>query len=164
MSFRSYRRRFRELSWGHRLLLAETAARLAAASLAIRLLPFRRIVGAIAAPASKEEAEPQAAEAMIESTRWAIEASARVLPWKIVCFQKGLTMQWMLRRRNIASRLHYGVAQDEQSGVKAHVWITYHGEPIIGGDEAVGYACLAVFPPDDARKQGDAASIVSRTA
>ena len=168
MSFRSYRRRFGELPWLDRLLLAETVTTLAAASLAIRLLPFRRVVSAISPAPSPEAENAPAAEAMIARTRWAIEACARLLPWRIVCFQKGLAMQWMLRRRRVGSFLHYGVRQDEERGVTAHVWITHRDVPILGGEEAAGFACLAVYPepsaPDPSRRRTESSHIRSHRA
>ncbi len=146
MSFASYYRRLKEMPWQDRLLLAETTATLAAASFAIRTLPFRKVVGAVARRPVRVEADHLASQKEIARTHWAIEACARLLPWRIVCFQKGLAMQWMLRRRRVATLLHYGVAQDEQRGLTAHVWITYRGECIMGADEAPRHTCLATFP------------------
>jgi hypothetical protein len=157
MSLASYYRRLKELSWRDRLLLAETTATLAAASFVIRVLPFRTVVGALTRRPIGVEADPSASFKQIARAGWAIEACARLLPWRIVCFQKGLTMQWMLRRRDIPSLLHYGVAQDEQRGLSAHVWITYRGEGIMGEDEASRHTCLATFPPSpSADRAGDA--------
>ena len=146
MSLASYYRRLKELPWQDRLLLAETAATLAAASIAIRALPFRTVVGALTRRPIEVEADHPASLAQIARAGWAIEACARLLPWRTVCFQKGLAMQWMLRRRRIPSLLHYGVAQDEQRGLSAHVWISYRGEGIMGADEAPRHTCLATFP------------------
>ena len=146
MSFASYRRRLKELPWRDRLLLAETVLTLAAASFAIRALPFRSVVGALGRRPFEPETDHGQCLGEIARTRWAIEACARLLPWKIVCFQKGLTLQWMLRRRRIAALLHYGIAQDEQRGLTAHVWVTHRGEGIMGAEEAPRFTCLATFP------------------
>ena len=145
MSLASDWRRLRQIAWRDRLLLVETAAVVAAASLAVRLLPFRRVVTAATRgqPASRGAA---ASSEEIARARWAVEACARRLPWKIVCFQKGVAMQTLLRRRGIATELHYGVAQDHERGLSAHVWVSHAGETIIGGDRAGEYTCLATFP------------------
>ncbi len=145
MSLASDWRRLREIAWGDRLFLAEAAAILAVASVAIQLLPFRRVVSAVTRQGSGTADETRSSRE-IARARWAVEACARRLPWKIVCFQKGLAMQMLLRRRGIATALHYGVAQDQERGLSAHVWVTYEGEPIIGGDRAGEYTCLATFP------------------
>lgn len=144
MSLASDWRRLKEIAWADRLLLAETAAVVAVASLAVRLLPFRRVVTA----ATRREAASRsraAAGEEIARVRWAVEACARRLPWKIVCFQKGVAMQTLLCRRGVPTALHYGVAQDEERGLSAHVWVSYAGETIIGGDRAGEYTCLVTF-------------------
>jgi hypothetical protein len=145
MSFAFYHRRLKQLPWQDRLLLVETAVTLAATSFAIRVLPFRKVMGVVKARDRHDHLTP-AAKPTISRVRWAIEACARLVPWKTVCFQKGLAMQWMLQRRRLPSLLHYGVAQDDARGLRAHVWLTYEGEGIIGADEAEGYVCLATFP------------------
>ena len=150
MSFASYWRRLKEMPWEDRLLLVETVGTLAVASFSIRMLPFRKVMAALTARPVESGCTVSAARA-ISRVRWAIEACGRVLPWKIVCFQKGLTMQWMLQRRQIASRLHYGVSQDDERGLRAHVWVTYRGEGIMGAEQAAGYTCLATFPADASR-------------
>lgn len=119
---------------------------MSAASLAIRLLPFRKVVSAATRGAERDEGSA-ASQDEIARIRWAVEACARRLPWKVVCFQKGVAMQTLLRRRGIATSLHYGVAQDQERGLSAHVWVTHGGEAIIGGDRAPEYTCLATFPP-----------------
>lgn len=144
MSLASNLRRFKEISPRERLLLAESVVTLAVASIAIRLLPFRRVVSA-ASRTSHYRVADRGSSAQIARVRWAVEACARRLPWKIVCFQKGVAMQTMLRRRGIVTALHYGVAQNQEQGLSAHVWVTYGDEAIIGGDRASEYTCLATF-------------------
>ena len=136
-------RRRAPLSWADRLLLAEALLTLAVASLAIRLLPFRRIVAA----AGSTDLATVPAESAGETARkvvWAVRAWARRVPWKAVCFQQGLAVHVMLRRRGIASYLHYGVSQSD--GLKAHVWVSAVGRDVIGGDEAAAFTRLATYP------------------
>jgi Transglutaminase-like superfamily len=132
------------LSWGDRLLLAEALLTLGVASLAIRLLPFRRVVGAAGA-ADRRGAATDSAGETARKVAWAVSAWARRVPWKAVCFQQGLSVHVMLRRRGIASHLHYGVSQAD--GLKAHVWVSAAGRDVIGGEEAAGFTCLATYPP-----------------
>ncbi|MGZ8997830.1 MAG: lasso peptide biosynthesis B2 protein [Allosphingosinicella sp.] len=131
------------LSWADRLLLAEALLTLALASLAIRLLPFRKVIGA----ASAVDRRRVAADSVSKTRKvvWAVGAWARRVPWKAVCFQRGLAVHVMLRRRGIPSHLHYGVSQSD--GLKAHVWVSAAGRDVIGGAEAAGFACLATYPP-----------------
>lgn len=144
MSLASDWRRLRELAWRDRLLLMEAAATIAVASLAIRLLPFRKVVSALARGGDRSISRQSSSE--IPRARWAVEACARRLPWRIVCFQQGLALHKLLQRRGIATSLHYGVVQNSDRGLAAHVWVTHEGEAIIGGEQAAAFTCLATFP------------------
>lgn len=134
------------ISWSDRLLLAEALATLAAASLAIRLLPFRRV----AAGAARARPPRAGADArLLARVRWSVNAWGRRVPWRAVCFQRGLAAHWMLRRRGIASVLHYGAAQVPDEGLSAHVWVSVGERIVTGGGEAPRFARLASFPPQD---------------
>ena len=135
-------KRFWALSWRDRALLAEALLALGLSSAAIRLLPFRRVVAITRKPAPPR-AGPDAER--IARARWAVEAVAARVPWRTVCFHKGVALHGMLHRRGIASQLHYGVRMEPQGGMKAHVWVTFRGEDVIGGAEAVGFPCLATY-------------------
>jgi len=127
-------------------MLAEALAALALASLAIALLPFRR-VAAFASPSGQRP--PRTDSETVRRARSAVTGWARRVPWRAVCFQKGLALHWMLRRRGIPSVLLYGARRDGD-GLAAHVWVDVDGETVIGGEEAPNFACLARFPPDRA--------------
>lgn len=135
--------RLRPSDW---LMLAEALAALALASLAISLLPFRKVAAAASRPGRKAAA---ADSQTVRRVRGSVQAWARRVPWRTVCFQKGLALHWMLRRRGIGSVLLYG-ARREGEGLEAHVWVDVDGETVIGGREAPSFACLARFPPDAA--------------
>lgn len=135
-------RRLARFEWKDWMLLGEAAAALLLSSLAIALLPFRRLEPLLSLPALPPRAQP----ADIARLRWAVEAASRRLPWRIVCFQKGLALHWTMRRRGIDSRLHYGVAQKPEKGLSAHVWVSHAGEAVIGGEGAEDFACLATYP------------------
>lgn len=126
------------------LLLAEALAALALASAAIQLLPFRRVA---AAASVRGPREARADSGIVRRVRGAVTGWSRRVPWKAVCFQRGLALHWMLRRRGIRSVLLYG-ARREGEGLAAHVWVDVEGETVIGGEEAPDFACLARFPPD----------------
>lgn len=134
--------RFRRLAWRERLLLGEALAALTLASLAIFLLPFRLVARAASRGAAQGEADAET----VDAVRRAVEGWARRVPWRAVCFQRGLAVHWMLRRRGIASLLHYGVRRGEDRALAAHVWVSASGRDAIGGEVAGGYVCLATFP------------------
>lgn len=136
--------RLSQIDSERRALIVEALLALAGASAAIRFLPFRRAVKAGARqlpPIPDRDSEHFVATAVS-----AIEAVAARVPWRAVCFQKGVALQWMLRRRGIDARLHYGVGKDEQGALAAHVWIAADGMIVIGGDEAERFRSLAIYP------------------
>ncbi|RYY47863.1 MAG: lasso peptide biosynthesis B2 protein [Sphingomonadales bacterium] len=135
-------RRFGELSWRERGSLGEALFALAIASAAIRLLPFRHVVRLARKPARPRAGSD--AERIVRA-RWAVEVVAARVPWRTVCFQKGVALHGMLHRRGIASQLHYGAKMEPRGGMKAHVWVTFRGNDVIGGAEAVGFPCLATY-------------------
>jgi hypothetical protein len=136
----------RPLGRTNRRLLVEALPALVLASLAVKLVPFRRL----AAAASRRGRSGRAADAaFLRKVRWSVDAWAKRVPWRALCFQKGLALHFMLRRRGIASILHYGVAKAPAEGLKAHVWVCVDGRAVIGGEEAAGFACVATFPPQE---------------
>jgi hypothetical protein len=144
MSGPATRSRHRPRSLSDWLLFAEALAALALASLAIALLPFRWVAAA-ASVRGRRASRPDSGT--VRRVRGAIRGWSRRVPWKAVCFQRGLALHWMLRRRGIPSVLLYG-ARREGDGLAAHVWVDVEGETVIGGEEAPSFACLARFPPD----------------
>jgi transglutaminase superfamily protein len=133
--------RWNRLSSSRRRLLVEAFVALGAASAAVWLMPFKRAVRLGSRPLAAKETGRFTADAS-----WAVETAARYVPWRAVCFQKGIALQWMLRRRGVDARLHYGVGRDEAGDLKAHVWVGANDHIIIGGEEAELYQRVATFP------------------
>jgi hypothetical protein len=141
------RPRRRRRSPGEWALLAEALPTLAAASLAIRILPFRTVAAAAARVGRGAVAQDPE---RVRQARLAVQAWARRVPWRAVCFQQGLALHLMLRRRGIASVLNYGVRKKEGDGLAAHVWVDVGSDTVIGGEEAPEFARLARFPAEAA--------------
>jgi hypothetical protein len=134
-------KRFLALQPPNKQLIVEAVFSLLIASAAIRLLPFRRVFPLAARPLG------QRTGVKIQQAVWAVEAAAARVPWRTVCFHKGLALQRMLRRRGIDARLHYGVGFDPARSVCAHVWVSAEGDIVIGGEEAPAFQLLASMPP-----------------
>ena len=115
-----------------------------AASAAIRLVPFRNLVGRLSKPLPDSQPAPQEE---IATLTWAIRAWCRRLPWRTLCFEQGVAANWLLRRRGFASTLHYGAAKREGI-LKAHVWIKSGPLDVVGCEIAGDYALLARFPDE----------------
>ena len=134
--------RWRRL-WRNLDVLAEAGAALLLASFAIRWLPFTRVLRLAdwRGPARRAAGTELSARA-----RWAVDRLADAVPWRAVCFQRGLALHWMLRRRGLPSLLHYGVGRTD--GVSAHVWVSLDGKVLIGGAEAARHPGMLVRPAD----------------
>lgn len=125
-------------------VLVEALPALIAASLAIRWLPFRRVMAL--ADWAGTRPTPEDTAPRVRRVRWAVERWANIAPWRAVCFQRGLAAHWMLRRRGIPSFLHYGIDGRAESGISAHVWVVLDGKPLLGGSEAARHTCVSIRP------------------
>ena len=134
------------VGWQDRLLLLEALTTLSLASLAIRFLPFRRVVAAVGRGRSNRTVAREERDVVIRRVVWSLDACANRVPWRALCFQRGLAAHLMLRRRGLDSLLHYGVANAPAGALRAHVWITQGGDFVVGGEEASAFTCLATFP------------------
>lgn len=122
---------------------AEAVAALLMASLAIEVLPFRWLTRTIASP--RRAGPALESGRTVAGVTKAVERAARRLPLRIVCLHKGLATHWMLRRRGIASRIHYGISP-ANALLKAHVWVDVDGAIIMGEEASLGFTRVATFP------------------
>lgn len=141
-------RRFLGLPRGRRRLLLEAMFWLAAARLALLLVPFPRIaryLGKMHSP-SEETGNSQTEPAAAGGVSWAIERAARLLPFKVVCLPRALAAWQMLHRRRIAGRLHFGASRDAPStALRTHAWLDACGVEVTGYPEARGCVEIGFF-------------------
>ena len=124
--------------WG---TIVEAGLALAAASAATRLLPFKRYIGLGARPLDR--AKPIGGN----ETSQIMDAIGRRVPFRAVCLQRGIALQWMLRRRGIDAILHYGVRipRDDEK-IAAHVWVSVDAEVLLGAPQHQDYTEVARYP------------------
>ncbi|MEG8013973.1 lasso peptide biosynthesis B2 protein [Sphingomonas sp. 22R3R2A-7] len=142
------------LSGADAVALAEAIVLLGLAAPLIRLVPFRTIAAAMSTPIGSARHDAAVIAATVERVAWAIDRSAKRVPTRALCFERGLAAHLMLRRRGIDSTLVYGVAPGGSDGsvLRAHVWVHVDsvevtgGGDLTGGDDLTGYAPLASFP------------------
>src|SRR5215470_6900611 len=132
-------RKVQRLSWQDRVLLMDAICWLAIANVVIAVLPFR-FIGVLASRPIRRPIPHHVRLNKVRRIRWAIMATATRVPWRALCFQKGLAAQLMLRRQGIPSVLYYGAAQDDRSGLHAHVWVRDGDIDVIGGEIADRFA------------------------
>ena len=131
------------MGWSGNLLLVEAIAALAAAAAAIRFLSFGRAVSFGAVPLGEPRENPTG---LADELLWAVEAAARIVPFRTVCFQQGLALQRMVRRRGIDARLHYAIGKDETDRLAAHVWVSVDGRALIGEQHDNIFMTVATYP------------------
>jgi hypothetical protein len=126
-------------------LLLEAAFWLAAARLAILLLPFPRIaryLGELRPPA-EDAGQLREGQAAAREVSWAIDRSSRIFPFKLVCLPRALAGWQMLHRRQIAGHLHFGASRDPaRAALRTHAWLDACGVEITGYPEA--HDCVEV--------------------
>lgn len=76
--------------------------------------------------------------------RNAVVNTSKYTPWESLCLVQSMTVQSMLKRRNISSTLYLGVNKDENNEMKAHSWIRCGKMYVTGGDGS-NYATVAKF-------------------
>lgn len=115
-----------------------------AASLVLKLFPFRRVADHLGRHMA--ESAPQQDPATVAEVRrigWAVTTAARHLPWKPVCLPQAVAAQWMLRREGIPSTLYLGI--DPNGNYDAHAWVRAGSVIVTGGPSIQRYAVVSTF-------------------
>ena len=76
-----------------------------------------------------------------EELVWSVEVASRYIP-KATCLAQALTTQFLLQQAGHQARLHIGVTESEEGGIKAHAWVESQGRILIGGFEINRYTHL----------------------
>lgn len=66
-------------------------------------------------------------------------------PWKSTCLVKALAAHKMLKRRNISSRIHFGVKKSSDNDFEAHAWLSVGDKVIIGGENLEDFVELGSY-------------------
>jgi len=130
--------------WREIPIAAEATAWLLMSWLVLDVLPGKLYRHCMQPRLRTRELTEEQSSRQIKRVSWAVRRTSIRLPWRSVCFHRGIAAHQMLRRRGIASTLHYGVNPKEN--LAAHVWVTACGKPVVGVREAAGYTQIAVFP------------------
>jgi transglutaminase superfamily protein len=145
-------RRFGQVDHRSRALLAEAVAYLFAARLALIFVPFPRLarrLGTFVPPAEARASVP--AGSTPEQTRlaaeigWAVTRAARYVPFNAVCLPQAMAARVMLKRRGVASVMHFGAAKGTEKPLDAHAWLDAAGVEVTGYPVAKTFAEIACF-------------------
>ena len=145
--------RFRQVDNRRRALLAEAAAYLFAARLALIFIPFPRLarhLGAFVPPADARATQAAttivADQALLaEDVGWAVTRAARYVPFRAVCLPQAMAARVMLKRRGVKSVMHFGAAKGTDKLLEAHAWLDAAGVEVTGYPVAENFAEIACF-------------------
>lgn len=117
-------RTFFKVSWRDRVLFLEAVCLSFFAWVAIRMLPFRRVAAWIGPPLEADASEPEGTtdQQLIRRVRWAIESTARQVPWKCKCLAQAIMARSMLARRGVSGTVHFGLTKSNES-LEGHAWL-----------------------------------------
>jgi hypothetical protein len=122
------------------MLFAEAWLSLGTAALQLKLRPFEHVMRLRPARSSGRAGAPD-----LDRLMWAIAAARRRSWLRAKCIESALALSAMLRRRHIASTLHYGVRNAPGQDLQAHVWLSVEGRIVLGGETAALFTEVATF-------------------
>lgn len=134
-----------------RVLLAEAMLCLLGARLALVFIPFPRLAGHLGQlvppeAAGSDSVAPAAREAQTAADiGWAVSRAARYVPVRAVCLPQAMAARLMLRRRGIASTMHFGAARGRERPLDAHAWLDAAGVEVTGYPVGKQFAEIARF-------------------
>ena len=134
---------------------AEAVSYLTLASLAIRFVPFKRLVPVFTRPLPRPELTGPARSRAIADVRRAVLSAAVRLPNRPVCFPQALAAQAMLRRRGVATTMCYGANTGGGTGLAAHVWLLAGDEGVVGQEIAAQFPLLVTYSNGRAPRDAD---------
>lgn len=144
--------RLRQIDNQRRGLLVEAVFCLLAARLALAFVPFpslARRLGTFVAPAdaraaAKSEATTDQAQ-LAERVGWAVTRAAHYVPFGAVCLPQAMAARVMLKRRGVASIMHFGAAKGQNKPLDAHAWLDAAGVEVTGYPVGKNFTEIACF-------------------
>jgi hypothetical protein len=136
-----------------RALLAEATVSLFVARLALIFVSFPRLaqgLGTLVPPSDPRIAETSAGAGpdevwIAKEVSWAVTRAARYALFKAVCLPQALVAHRMLRRRGIASVMHFGAVNRDNEALDTHAWLNAAGVEVTGFPVATRLAEIACF-------------------
>jgi hypothetical protein len=134
-------------------LLAEASVQLFIARVELKTVPFPKLARAWGpfVPAADERAgEGLAAtseerSALARKVSDAVQRAARNVPFGAVCLPQAMAARRMLKRRHIASVMHFGAAKGSDKPIDTHAWLDAAGVKVTGYPVANGFVEIGCF-------------------
>jgi hypothetical protein len=146
-------RRFVQVSNRQRALLLEAAGDLLAARLAVLFVPFPQLARSLGELVTSSDprivaasaASSPRAVAIARDVSWAVTRAARYVPFSAVCLPQAMAARRMLKRRGVASVMHFGAAKGQVKPLDAHAWLDAAGVEVTGYPVEERLAEIACF-------------------
>ncbi len=139
-------KKFYRLSFEEKQLAFFALYWLTIAQLAISLLLFRHVARFLGEHMKKSQATPSKRQKSVaEQVARVIPSVARRLPWRSKCLDQAIAAKWMLRRRQIASTLYFGVTKNDSKAIEAHAWLSCGDHVVTGADGMKAFKEIAHF-------------------
>lgn len=134
--------KFFQLPPSERLILTQAWGHFILVDLALRILPYTRLISLPDKVFLKRKCEPLLALAPpVPRLAWLVEIAGRYAPVGATCLKKAIVLSWLLRRRGAHTELRIGVVRQEGE-LEAHAWLDLDGQVIIGHQELERYETL----------------------
>lgn len=119
--------RWHELSAAQRRALLQAWLLLPIFWLGLRAMGLARLQARLAGKAGVEQFPLSLPEA--KAIGEAVNIAARHTPFRVTCLSRSLVLDWLLRRRGVASDLRIGVRL-VGGALDAHAWVEFEGMPV----------------------------------
>jgi hypothetical protein len=126
-------RRLRRYSWTDRALLGLAALVCLCMWGALRVLSLRRLVRWTGGRGSRPTT---ANRPTIDRVAWAVRTAGGHLFPARPCLPQALAARFLLSCLGVATHLRIGVRKSEGDALRAHAWVEWDGEVLVGGTEA----------------------------
>jgi hypothetical protein len=117
---------------------------LAAIRIALALVPLRALRDALAWRWRKGSVVPRPAAPTLQQITWAIQCAARLVPG-VTCLVQGLAALRLGISAGYPVTMNIGTTKEVNGALKAHAWVEYQGQVILGAAEGINYTPLLVW-------------------
>jgi len=134
-------------------LLAEASVQLLIARVQLKTMPFPKLArhwGPFVPPADARAGEGLVAAsedrtALAKKVSDAVQRAARNVPFGAVCLPQAMAARRMLKRRHIASVMHFGAAKGTEKPIDTHAWLDAAGVKVTGYPVANSFTEIGCF-------------------
>lgn len=134
------------MPWQERLIFLEAYFFLLFSRLLIVLFSFKRIAKRLGEPMKETSFEIDNASAY--KGRFIgkmIKKASAYAPFRTLCFEQALALKLMLKQRDIACTIYFGIKKNEKAELKAHAWTRVGENYITGKIGKENYQLISTF-------------------